>query len=76
LLAVIAAVNAVLGVAVYLRWLRVVMATREAETDVAAPVPAPALSAHPATLVAVGLAAVALVVTSMNPQLVLGLLGS
>ena len=76
LLAVIAAVNAVLGVAVYLRWLRVVMATREAETGVAAAVPAPAPSAHPATLVAVGLAAVALVVTSVNPQLVLGLLGS
>ena len=76
LLAVIAAVNAVLGVAVYLRWLRVVMATPEPETDVTAPVAAPALSAHPATLVAVGLAAVALVVTSMNPQLILGLLGS
>ena len=41
-----------------------------------APVAAPAPSAHPATLVAVGLAAVALVVTSMNPQLILGLLGS
>ena len=76
LLAVVAAVNAVLGVAVYLRWLRVVMATPEPETDVTAPMAAPALSAHPATLVAVGLAAVALVVTSMNPQLILGLLGS
>src|SRR5665647_1521641 len=75
-LAVIAAVNAVLGVAVYLRWLRVVMATVEPDTDVTASVAAPALSAHPATLVAVGLAAVALVVTSMNPQLILGLLGS
>lgn len=76
LLAVIAAVNAVLGVAVYLRWLRVVMATAEPETDKTAPVAAPAASAHPATLVAVGLAAVALVVTSVNPQLILGLLGS
>ena len=76
LLAVIAAFNAVLGAAVYLRWLLVVMATPEPETDGAAPVAAPALSAHPATLVAVGLAAVALVVTSMNPQLILGLLGS
>lgn len=76
LLAVIAAVNAVLGVAVYLRWLRVVMATAEPEPDLTAPVAAPAPSAHPATLVAVGLAAVALVVTSMNPQLILGLLGS
>src|SRR5674476_308823 len=75
-LAVIAAVNAVLSVAVYLRWLRVVMATAEPDTDVTASVAAPALSAHPATLVAVGLAAVALVVTSMNPQLILGLLGS
>ncbi|NMM24256.1 MAG: NADH/ubiquinone/plastoquinone [Phycicoccus sp.] len=76
LLAVVAAVNAVLGVAVYLRWLRVVMATAEPETDKTAPVAALAPSAHPATLVAVGLAALALVVTSINPQLILGLLGS
>lgn len=75
-LAVIAAVNAVLGVAVYLRWLRVVMAAAEPETDMTVPAAAPVLSAHPATLVAVGLAAVALVVTSMDPQLILGLLGS
>ncbi|MHB8275997.1 MAG: hypothetical protein ACYDC9_14780, partial [Dermatophilaceae bacterium] len=59
----------------YLRWLRVVMASPEPETDGAAPVAARALPVHPATLVAVGLAAVSLVVTSMNPQLVLGLLG-
>ncbi len=80
LLAVIAAVNAVLGVAVYLRWLRVVMATpdaaAEAGTDSSVAVTVRVVQAHPATLVAVGLAAVALVVTSMNPQLILGLLGS
>ena len=81
LLAVIAAVNSVLGVAVYLRWLRAVMATPDASPDAggpdgAVPVPAQSLRAHPATLVAVGFAAVALVLTSVNPQLLLGLLGS
>ncbi len=80
LLAVIAAVNSVLGVAVYLRWLRAVMASPEAQPDAgpagAVPVATRALRAHPATLVAVGFAAVALVLTSVNPQLVLGLLGS
>ena len=79
LLAVIAAVNAVLGVAVYLRWLRAVIASPDAPPvagpDGTAPVAARALRAHPATLVAVGFAAVALVLTSLSPQLVLGLLG-
>lgn len=84
LLAVIAAVNAVLGVAVYLRWLRVLFSSSDAETDVspavgavgATPMSAVAARVHPATLVAVGAAAVALVLTSVSPQLVLGLLGS
>ena len=40
-----------------------------------APVAARAVRAHPATLVAVGLSALALVLTSLSPQLVLGLLG-
>jgi len=31
---------------------------------------------HPATLVAVGFAAVSLVLTSLSPQLILGLMGS
>jgi NADH-quinone oxidoreductase subunit N len=79
LLAVVAAVNAVLGVAVYLRWLRAVLASPDAPPDAApdgaAPVAARAVRAHPATLVAVGFAAVALVLTSLSPQLVLGLLG-
>ena len=79
LLAVIAAVNAVLGVAVYLRWLRAVIASPDAPPvagpDGAAPVAAQAVRAHPATLVAVGFTAVALVLTSLSPQLILGLLG-
>jgi NADH-quinone oxidoreductase subunit N len=72
LLAVIAAVNAVLGVAVYLRWLRAILASPDAD----APVAAHAARAHPATLAAVGVAAAALVVTTVDPQLVLGLLGT
>jgi len=76
LLAVVAAVNAVLGVAVYVRWLRAVLAAPDDRPDGAAVVAAPARRAHPATLVAVGLAGVALVATSVSPQLILGLLGS
>lgn len=83
LLAVIAAVNAVLGVAVYLRWLLMVIST----PDPAAPAPPPAVPdgvtpvaatvarVHPATLVAVGFTAVALVVTSLSPQTLVGMLG-
>ena len=73
LLAVVAAVNAVLGVAVYLRWLRAILASPDDGPDV--PVAARAVRAHPATLVAVGFTAVALVLTSLSPQLILGLLG-
>ena len=77
LLALVAAVNAVLGVAVYLRWLRVILAAPDAPPDAGpdVPVAARSLRAHPTTLVAVGFAAVALVLTSLSPQLVLGLLG-
>ena len=83
LLAVIAAFNAVLGVAVYLRWLLTVISTPDAAAqaslptvpDGAAPVSTQAVRAHPATLVAVGLTAVALVLTSLSPQMLLGLLG-
>jgi NADH-quinone oxidoreductase subunit N len=75
LLAVVAVVNAVLGVAVYLRWLRAALAPPDPVADGGAPVAA-AVRVHPATLVAVGFAAVALVVTSLSPQLVLGLFGS
>ncbi len=76
LLAVVAAVNAVLGVAVYVRWLRAVLATPDERPDTIAPAASRSLRAHPATLVAIGFAAVALVLTSLSPQLILGLMGS
>jgi NADH-quinone oxidoreductase subunit N len=83
LLAIVAAVNAVLGVAVYLRWLLKVISSPDtsAQTSVpvvpdgAAPV-AHGVRAHPATLVAVGFAGVALVLTSLSPQILVGMLGS
>src|SRR5665647_851910 len=82
-LAVIAAVNAVMGVAVYLRWLLIVISTPDASVqapapkvpDGTSPVAVQAVRAHPATLVAVGFTVVALVVTSLNPQMLVGLLG-
>jgi NADH-quinone oxidoreductase subunit N len=87
LLAVIAAVNAVLGVAVYLRWLLIALSSRDSSSIAPAQGSASAgpeggvLTAtrtrvHPATLVAVGFTAVALVVTSLSPQALLGMLGS
>jgi len=76
LLAVIAAANAVLGVAVYVRWLRALLVTPEERADEATRVAVQTVRAHPATLVAVGFAAVALVVTSLSPQLILGLMGT
>ena len=76
LLAVIAAANAVLGVAVYVRWLRALLAPPERGVDGAVAVVARAVRVHPATLVAVGFAAVSLVLTSLSPQLILGLMGS
>ena len=83
LLAVIAAVNAVLGVAVYLRWLLMVVSTPDTSVQgspdgVPEPVvhgAAQVVRAHPATLAAVGFTGVALVLTSLSPQLLLGLLG-
>lgn len=84
-LAVIAAFNAVLGVAVYLRWLFIVISRAEGPAKApsgttpdgsGAVAAAHAVRAHPATLVAVGLAAVALVLTSISPELLVGLLGS
>jgi len=82
-LAVVAAVNAALGVAVYLRWLRAALASSEVPAEALAhPVPdgaaamaVPAVRVHPATLVAVGFAALALVLTSLSPELLVGLLG-
>jgi NADH-quinone oxidoreductase subunit N len=88
LLAVVAAVNAVLGVAVYLRWLLPVVTSEASSQPGGSAVPAVpavqsggvltavAVRAHPATLVAVGFSAIALVVTSLSPQVLLGLLGS
>jgi len=76
LLAVIAAANAVLGVAVYVRWLRAILATPDERADERTRVAVETVRAHPATLVAVGFAAVSLVLTSLSPQLILGLMGS
>lgn len=85
LLAIVAAANAVLGVAVYLRWLLTLMAvpaipagqTGSDSVRIAAATAGATRRprAHPATLVAVGLTAVALVLTSLSPQLLLGMLG-
>ncbi len=67
--AVLAAVNAVLGVAVYLRWLRVLLE------------PAPPthrerhVALHPSHAVALALGTVALVALSVQPQIFLGWLG-
>lgn len=67
--AVLAAVNAVLGVAVYLRWLRVLLEPAPAASSR----PLPPL--HPSHLLALVLGSAALVVLSVQPQLFLGLLG-
>ncbi len=66
-IAVLAAGNAVLGVAVYLRWLRVLL-----DPSPAAGKPA---RLHPSHALALGLGTVALVAFSVQPQLFLGLLG-
>jgi len=88
LLGVIAAINAVLGVAVYLRWLLIVISTPDTPTQpvpaavpdgagsvAVATLPVTAVRVHPATLVAVGFTAVALVATSLSPQMLLGFFG-
>ena len=72
LLAVVAAANAVLGVAVYLRWLRVLL---EPAAPGAAARPGPAARVPASVLLAVGMGGVALVLTSVSPQLLLRLLG-
>lgn len=85
LLAVVAAFNAVLGVAVYLRWLFIVVSRAEGTAQGSPAVTGDgsgsvasvqAVRAHPATLAAVGLGALALVLTSVSPELLIGLLGS
>jgi NADH-quinone oxidoreductase subunit N len=85
LLAVVAAGNAVLGVAVYLRWLRLLLGPvpgeevpavvgERADARTAAP-DGVRRRVHPAVLVAVGLTFAALVLTSLAPDLLLHLLG-
>ena len=76
-LAVIAAVNAVIGVAVYLRWLRAVITEREpsvaAEGEGATrPV---AAARRPVVVAGLALSAAVLVVVSVQPDLLLRLLG-
>ena len=66
-LAVVAAVNAVIGVAVYLRWLRPVIT--------AAPTAEPAAARRPVMVAGLVVAAALLVVVSVQPDLLLRLLG-
>ncbi|MDN5794623.1 MAG: NADH/ubiquinone/plastoquinone [Intrasporangium sp.] len=84
-LALVAAGNAVLGVAVYLRWLRPVLNPSEAETGSAPVEPAAAGQAGPSAVLAgrrlaitVALVASVLVLlaVSIQPQLLLGLFGT
>ncbi len=67
---VLAALNAVLGVAVYLRWLRVLLEPAEPAGDVE-PAPRP----HVSHTLALALGVLALVALSVQPQLFLGPLG-
>ncbi|HEX2704246.1 MAG TPA: proton-conducting transporter membrane subunit [Candidatus Lustribacter sp.] len=68
-LAVLAAVNVVIGVAVYVRWFRVLLE----------PLPAPALPSsvrtHPSHAIALATSATLLLVLSLAPQSMLGLFG-
>jgi len=72
-LAVIAAANAVLGVAVYLRWLRPVVSTTAASGEVVAVTRGP--GSRRAILAGLVLASVVLVVVSVQPDALLRLLG-
>jgi NADH-quinone oxidoreductase subunit N len=77
--AVLAAGNVVLGVAVYLRWVRVLVqdvgATAERLPE-GTPAPGrPGGRMHPSHAVALGIGTTVLVVASVQPQLLLGLLG-
>jgi NADH-quinone oxidoreductase subunit N len=77
---VLAAANAVLGVAVYLRWVRVLLQPVPEESDDAAPwsgsvATRTRLRTHPSHLVALGVGTVVLVLGSVQPELLLGLLG-
>jgi NADH-quinone oxidoreductase subunit N len=70
LLALVAVANAVLGVAVYLRWFAVLFQEPEVATAPVTPRHAPR-----GPLVALALTGTALVLTSLAPQLLLGLVG-
>jgi NADH-quinone oxidoreductase subunit N len=72
LLASIAVANAVLGIAVYLRWFAVLLRDPERAEDGLAVAPV-LRSVAPPALVALGLTTVALVATSVLPQLLFGL---
>ncbi|WP_295701161.1 proton-conducting transporter membrane subunit [Lapillicoccus sp.] len=75
-IAVIAAVNAVLGAAVYLRWLRVMLEPAPgpaAPAAAAAPV-APVVTAHLSHRVALSIGVLVLITLSVQPQILLGLL--
>ena len=67
--AVLAALNAVLGVAVYLRWLRVLLEPAPAEPR------QPRTALHPSHAVALALGTLTLVILSVQPQIFLGWLG-
>jgi NADH-quinone oxidoreductase subunit N len=74
-LAVIAAVNAVLGVAVYLRWLRGVITAPEPTTAAAAPATVVGAEQRRVAVAGLVVAAAVLVVVSVQPDLLLRLLG-
>jgi NADH-quinone oxidoreductase subunit N len=82
--AVLAAANAVLGVAVYLRWVRILLQPADQATSAAgspggtARAATPTLTrvrAHPSHLVALAVGSAVLVLGSVQPELLLGLLG-
>jgi len=79
---VLAAANAVLGVAVYLRWVRVLLqpapeAVQEAmeEGGTGTVTTVTRVRTHPSHLVALGIGSAVLVLGSVQPELLLGLLG-
>jgi NADH-quinone oxidoreductase subunit N len=78
--AVLAALNAVLGVAVYLRWIRVLLqpGPDAPVAEAAGPTSgtlASRVRAHPSHAVALGLSSALLILGSVQPELFLGLLG-
>jgi len=82
--AVLAAANAVLGVAVYLRWVRVLLLPAEPARSAApthegtsrtATTTLTRVRTHPSHLVALGLGSAILILGSVQPELLLGLLG-